>query len=635
MSPSAISKHHTGPSSIAARLFTALTLTLFLAGLLTTASAASAVGSKVVLLKPYTSGIIPTIDHIRAKNNGDALSDGDGDDPRIQFLAEDAGNGMVHFRTIFGTYLTAENGGGSGVHADATTPGDWETFEIEFGAFGNPDRIRTFDGSRLCAKSNGGLNAKASSCQAGDYPNTNYFWVHFVEDPVHFDDVSSRNEINPGQWEIEGDLRIPTPEGDIILADADVTVTYDGSIAEGIESFTGTAKMPSLPSGSGCGLWCSIRLGYDLTTTATTIQVGYARPSEMPNPFELPLNASTHYLYLLLESGHGVGWGSHEISSPTDGALQVVIDHEAPTVFFYTDFPYGFGTLTGPLESIGYGVSRGNEIRYEPLHTTGVSQWMNGFDSELYLGGEINFALIDGLDITLESDIFMDVESEEYVFGGEFLKRAGYNGVMTYGAEIGPFSLEFDLGSASMRYEMLSSESHWAAISGVIEPEDAFAGIPFRMKGGATFYGYFDDDFNNGEPIFFHLDGELDLGSAFSQQTIEGSVEISENGTSFDGTAKFNGTTIQVEGDVTASRIFFEGSVSHSWNITAGKIKAGVDASFDSRDNGVDLEVSLQFCEDEVFGTCGSINGSVSVNGSGEIRVCATVPEVGERCDSL
>ena len=136
-------------------------------------------------------------------------------------------------------------------------------------------------------------------------------------------------------------------------------------------------------------------------------------------------------------------------------------------------------------------------------------------------------------------------------------------------------------------------------------------------------------------PNFFYLEGELDLGTPFAQQRVEGAVEISEDGGWFDGTARFGGTSMGVEGEFTKDWIRLEGDISHSWNINAGKIKVTVEAEFDSRDTGVDLDARIQFCEDAVTSSCDSIGGSVSLNGDGDIRVCASVPGVGSRCDIL
>jgi hypothetical protein len=78
-------------------------------------------------------------------------------------LASDV-EGKVHFKTLRGYYLSAFDGGMGPIHAEASTPGDFETFSIEDvneGSLSSGDQVKlkTFKGNLVFASDNGDVSS--------------------------------------------------------------------------------------------------------------------------------------------------------------------------------------------------------------------------------------------------------------------------------------------------------------------------------------------------------------------------------------------------------------------------------------------------------------------------------------------
>lgn len=429
---------------------------------------------------------------------------------------------------------------------------------------------------------------------------------------------------NPdGSWHFDGDLSIPVGQGQEVVvpgADVDMTFNADGEL----QTISGTVGFPELP---GTGMLDDLG---PFSSTGPSLQIGYDYPAAF-NSLGLPLDAATRYFYFLEQSGASVTWGQLSAEAPGTGATMLALDPDAPTVFFYTDqlLP------DSPVTAVSVGVSGGNTIPFQPWYEEYVESQMVTFKGDLYLGGEVSIPTsIPAVTVDVTGDMTVNVHDSAFVSGGSlpWIKDLGVNGEVSLGAGLGPFSMSCYLGGATLLYR--DSTYNTLTFSGLIEP-DQIDGLPFVPKGSIVAAGHLSQDLSKS---FLILDGDMEFPGSFPMQKINAYAYLDKNGGELDGTAKFAGTTFHVQGAVYSSYAAFSGSISHNFNAYIGKVKATITASFDSRNTSVGLSAKVQFCVKDPFSgneECDSIGGSVSVNGGGNIRLCANIPGYGTECDTL
>jgi len=429
---------------------------------------------------------------------------------------------------------------------------------------------------------------------------------------------------NPdGSWHFEGDLPIPVAGGLSVTApDAIVDMTFDGNGE--LATITGTVALPELPAS---GLWNGLG---PMTSTANYVQIGYDYPANfVPSEMNIPIDETLRYFHFVEQSGASVEWGHVSAETPNAGATLLALDPKSPSVFFYSDQLFG----DSGLEALSVGISGGNNIAFEPAYEAGVEAQMTSFDGDAYLGGTLSFdTSIPGVEISVTGGATVDVDDAKFVsgLGSGWIKDLGINGDVYLELGFTPFTLSYWLGGGTFRYANRSND--WIAFSGIIDPDDIH-GLPAKPKGYAQIAGYVTQNLTNS---FIDIEGELQFGTSFAQQKIEASLHIAHDPNGWygelEGSAKFVGTKVDVYGSVHPGYAVFSGSITHKWDFAIGKVEAIVGASFDSRNTEVDLNAKLKFCG---AGSCDSVGGSVSLNGSGQIRVCANVPGYGTTCDTL
>lgn len=446
---------------------------------------------------------------------------------------------------------------------------------------------------------------------------------------------ASATQLGPNLWHYVGTLHIPIAGGMVDVPGASVDMTFN---SQGLlQTISGTVGFPTLPGPGMLGL-----LG-PMSSTGPTLQIGYDYPAAF-NTLALPLTSTVRYFYFQEQSGASVSWGPLSVEAPGTGATMFALEPFAPTVFFYTDqlLP------NSPLQSVSVGVSGANAIPFIPEHIDGVEGRIPlNLLGNLYLGGSVDIPTeIPAVSVNVTGDMTLNADPRRFATNApDWLQWLGINGDVSLQAGLGPVSLDFFLGGATLLYQGGTAPS--VAFSGTVDP-DQLLGMPFGPKYSMQTSGFLSKNVN---ASYLDLEGEMVFPSAlasqksFAKQTVNASVRVTSNGVAFNGTAKFIGTTMGVSGGVFATNgnpnntyAVFDGSISHSFNAYIGKIQATITASFDTRHSDVDVSAKLQFCVKNIFTgnwACDSIGGSASVNSSGHIRVCANVPGFGQSCDTL
>jgi hypothetical protein len=446
---------------------------------------------------------------------------------------------------------------------------------------------------------------------------------------------ASATQVGPNTWHYVGTLHIPVALGMVDVPGASVDMTFNPQGM--LQTISGTVGFPTLP---GTGLMG--RLGA-MSSTGPSLQIGYDYPAAF-NTLDLPLTPSLRYFYFMEQSGASVTWGPVTAQAPGTGATLFALEPFAPTIFFYTDqlLPQS------PIQAVSVGVSGANAIPFTPEYTWGVEGRMPGnLTGNLYLGGSVNIPTeIPELDVNVTGDMTVGTKESSFASNAvDWMQWLGINGDVSLQAGLGPVSLDFYLGGATLLYTRGTTPT--VAFSGTVDP-DQLLGMPFGPKSSMQAAGYLSKNVTasyldlQGEMVF---PGALASQKSFLKQTIDASVHITSAGATLTGTAKFLGTTVDVSGGVYSAgghpaNVFavFDGSISHSFNAYIGKVKATITASFDTRHTDVELAAKLQFCMKNPFTghwACDSIGGSASINGNGNLRVCANVPGFGQTCDTL
>jgi hypothetical protein len=446
---------------------------------------------------------------------------------------------------------------------------------------------------------------------------------------------ASATQVGPNTWHYIGTLHIPVMMGMVDVPGANVDMTFN---AQGVlQTISGTVGFPTLPPIG------NMRYLGAMSSTGPSLQIGYDYPAAF-NTLDLPLNSAVRYFYFKQQSGASVTWGPLTVEAPGTGATMFALEPFAPTVFFYTDqlLPQS------PIQSVSVGVSGTNAIPFTPEYTWGVEgQMPRNLLGNLYLGGSVNIPTeIPEVDVNVAGDMTLGTREASFATNApDWLQFLGINGDVSLQAGLGPVSLDFFLGGATLLYQRGTAPS--VAFSGTVDP-DQLLGMPFGPKYSMQAAGFLS---KNLAASHLDLQGEMVFPSAlasqksFLKQTVNAAVHVDSSGVTIDGTAKFIGTTVNVSGGVYAANgnrnntyAVFDGSISHSFNAYIGKIKATITASFDTRHSDVDVSAKLQFCVKNIITghwACDSIGGSASVNGNGNIRVCANVPGFGQACDTL
>lgn len=429
----------------------------------------------------------------------------------------------------------------------------------------------------------------------------------------------------------QGKFHIPTFGGGMIgFPGANVTMTFN---AQGhLSTISGTVGFPELPSTGTFG-----GLG-PLSANLPYLQIGYDYPTNF-NTHDLPLDPASKFFYLTASSGVSVEWGPMSMNAPLNAGLLLAVDPSDPTVWTYVaqDGTFPFFPIATEL---GIGISNGDNIEFSPDTTWGVESKMTSFQGDMFVMGSISPPLKNPyVEVTLSGEVAAQFNDLNFAAkeNDDWLQEFGANARVDAALTLGWFSISANFAKASVRY----SRNHSAfALSAQYNPSvdtgNLLNGLPFKPSSGTNVkVALYASDVAN--TSYLDVDADLKFGTAFSKQRIHAKAHITETGGTFDGTAKFGGTTIDVAGTVVATStqkyVTFSGEVDTEIDLSVGRAKMTVKTSFDSRQQEVSLSAKAKFC---LAGNCDGISiKDLSVNSSGQLHICVDVPAVGDRCTTL
>jgi hypothetical protein len=285
---------------------------------------------------------------------------------------------------------------------------------------------------------------------------------------------------------VSDDLRIPTPLGDIVLAEASLEIT----VAEGaelgpftpLERLVGIAKVP-FPN---IGFMSGVQIDEEPMATVR-LDVG----ANLEALVGIPLVDDHQYLLYQFSSSFGASLGpiSFSIGGP---AASMVLDPS--DLFWYVGgslgglFPEGDSGGGGQPpaggdeggtspEEFGFGVSLTGSIPFVPETTFGLGDELGIFFGHLLVKAKVPFPplplALDGIAI---ANIDPDQNGTIFVLSPDL--QLGGNGLLRLEIPfLKFFSFGLDLGTSSTGVE-LSENDVAAFFSGVLAPDDPFAMFP-------------------------------------------------------------------------------------------------------------------------------------------------------------
>jgi hypothetical protein len=432
-----------------------------------------------------------------------------------------------------------------------------------------------------------------------------------------------------GSFKYNGTLHVPVGGGQMIgFPSADVTMTLN---ARGrISTISGTVGFPQVPS---AGLWSDLG---GIQGETPYLQFGYDYASAFPN-FDLPIDPKSKFFYAAASSEVSMSWGPMSMSAPGAAELLLAVDPTTPAIWAHMAQD---GTFMPVATSSDFGFSNDHNIPFSPASKWGVESQMTPFSGDYYFGGafEPPVELGDLASLTVSGNLVGEVNRSNFSAKDphKWLKNFGANGNVSAGFSLGLFSIDYTIAKSTLRYD---SAVPSLALSGVFDPaHDVIHGLPFGPKvvgSGATLKvaGYVA---NNASSSFLDIEGNLGFGPSFVAQTINGKMHVTGTGGSFAGSAHFAATTIDVSGAIYKSYVTFSGEIDHDYGFTyegvGGSIKTTIKASFDSRNTKVTLSATGKAC---AFGSCDKVGSFEVTEQGGHIKICANVPGVGKKCDTL
>jgi len=242
---------------------------------------------------------------------------------------------------------------------------------------------------------------------------------------------------------VSGDVRIPTPHGQMWLLGVTLTVV-PGDGPFGFETVRGTAVLAPEMTG----------LLENLDVTGAVVDVGFDLGANIVA--DVPLQPDLHYLFFLAQAGLLVDVGPFQIEGP-GVATQLLFNPEDP--FFYSGAAVSnipIPTPVGPFvlsAGLGIGFSSQGLIPFEPNTSEGIAALFPSFDGHMVNQASGEFPTCVGCPtLTFAGYAISDLDPEE---DGE-LSLFGPDSDFAFGVN-GDFGLEGNLGLLSLSVELFGA----------------------------------------------------------------------------------------------------------------------------------------------------------------------------------
>ncbi len=385
-------------------------------------------------------------------------------------------------------------------------------------------------------------------------------------------------------FQIDGSLLVQLPDGQqLVLAEAHMKLEYDSAKGEGLQSVSGTCRVPFPAFGLGDNasfddlVYASI--GWDLGKNIQNVSA--------------PMQDDRHYFYLTFSASLGLNLGNAKVSVPGGTSNTIVIDPFDPYLFVKGDLSKLAGLA--PIDDAGIGLSWQGLIPFTPKNTWGVEQQAKTFNGHLWLEGGISLG--PKIPLSISGNTVIDVDPNDdgkSVFvdpAGGIQLGANADLALSLGYKKLPISLDIPVASATV-VAKLTDQEQWAYFSGKIEPDKTGLPpvIPISFDQSVKVAGYVNSDI---EQSFLKAEGSYKINaSAIEAWTgidlsdlgvAQANLTIDNSGVLVTGTATTSFAPVVGLNGNAAVEAFF-GGTSTNWYVTLdGQLAVkGIDLSADA-----------------------------------------------------
>lgn len=434
-----------------------------------------------------------------------------------------------------------------------------------------------------------------------------------------------------GHYVLDGDIDLPVAGGfTMTLAGAVLTLRSTGGNTYALEEGYVEALETNFTGANALG---------QLTGRFQGFSVGYALGSAL-GYLEAPLTANTHYLFLYLDTNVHGSWGGMDLEAGPGKALTFALDATDPAIYVRAAglWPDMAGSPV-QLGEVAVGFSAHNNFSWNATTTWGpAGPYLTTQHGGVYVGGEVTISEPGvPVGISLSGDILLDMDYAALANGagaGAIEGLASNTDVdLTLNLEVA--SISIDLGQASTVWR----KGDYFAISGEFDPADVNLGNLSRMldglgSGRASIVV-------DGKKIDAKFDADINLGDGFNlgnglltfaqNEVIVSGRRTTVSTATMQGSVNFGGTHIQCTGSADSQGNFsVSGEAGFSAKFSGVKFKGDITATITQ--NGFSGKAKAQAC---VAGHCDSVNATVDIKDNGKIQVCARLPQVGKKCDTI
>ncbi|MEJ1960361.1 MAG: hypothetical protein WDO56_01910 [Gammaproteobacteria bacterium] len=189
--------------------------------------------------------------------------------------------------------------------------------------------------------------------------------------------ASNVTNLANGGFALNGTVTIDVPgDSHVTLAETKVQLSYDADKGEGLQSFSGSVRLPFPDLGFMQGVSVSdpvyAAVGYDLGKQLTNV--------------DAPIKADRKYLYFTFSAGFEAKVGDMTVSGANNQSVTMTLDPSDPSFFLRASL----GGLMGPVDDASIGFSIGGHLPFTPQNTWGIDAKSAAFDGHLWIGGKVN-----------------------------------------------------------------------------------------------------------------------------------------------------------------------------------------------------------------------------------------------------
>ncbi len=198
-------------------------------------------------------------------------------------------------------------------------------------------------------------------------------------------------------FELSGTLSVQIPgDAQLTFLEAKVSLDYDSTKGQGLQSFEGTCRLPFPAQG--------LLQGAKVNDLAIAT-VGYEVGADIEN-VDAPIKADRKYFYFNFSGGLSAEVGNTTLSIGPGVGATMTLDPSDPSFFLKGVFD----GMLGPVEEASVGFSWGGHLPFTPARTWGIDAQAANFDGHLWLGGKISLIR---LPLSVSGNTVIDLDPDD------------------------------------------------------------------------------------------------------------------------------------------------------------------------------------------------------------------------------